>query len=109
MDADATPVDISQDGPDGLRIKWRDGHESLYPVRRLRLACRCAHCVEEFTGRPLLSEDEVPEDVRPIRIAPVGRYAVSFEWTDGHNSGIYSFEHLRAQCPCCAPREAGAA
>ncbi len=102
MDGSPTPSDFAQAGPDALRIKWQDGHESLYPVRLLRLACRCARCVEEFTGRALLSSDNVPEDVKPLRIAPVGRYAIQFSWSDGHDSGIYTFEHLRDLCPCCA-------
>lgn len=103
-----TPTDISQAGSDTLRIKWQDGHESLYPVRWLRLVCRCALCVQEFTGQPLLREEDVPEDVRPISISPVGRYAVQFAWSDGHDSGIYTFEHLRTVCPCCAGDESGA-
>lgn len=95
MSEATTPVGISQAGPDRLRIDWQDGHRSLYAVRSLRLACRCARCVEEGTGRPLLREEEVPEDVRPKRIAPVGRYAIRFDWSDGHDSGIYTFEYLR--------------
>jgi ATP-binding protein involved in chromosome partitioning len=89
------PAAIEQAGPDTLRIRWSDGVESLYPVRRLRLACRCAHCVEEMTGRPLLDETGVPQDVRPVRIRGVGRYALQFDWSDGHDTGIYTFEYLR--------------
>ena len=107
MGGETTPSDISQAGPDSLRIKWQDGHESLYPVRLLRLACRCARCVEEFTGQPLLHSEDVPEDVRPVRISPIGRYAIQFAWSDGHDSGIYTFEHLRELCPCCAGDASG--
>jgi ATP-binding protein involved in chromosome partitioning len=96
-----TPTSIAQAGPDTLRIVWNDGHTSDYPVRSLRLACRCAHCVEEHTGRPLLRSDTVPMDVKPVRITSVGRYALAFAWSDGHDSGIYTFEYLRALCPCC--------
>jgi ATP-binding protein involved in chromosome partitioning len=89
------PAAIEQAGPDQLRIRWSDGVESLYAVRQLRLACRCAHCIEEMTGRPLLDPSGVPPDVRPLRIRPVGRYALQFDWSDGHDTGIYSFEYLR--------------
>jgi ATP-binding protein involved in chromosome partitioning len=99
---DLTPTQVAQAGPDTLRIVWNDGHESLYPVRLLRLACRCAHCIDEHTGRPILRPDSVPSDVRPVRISGVGRYALAFAWSDGHDSGIYTFESLRALCPCCA-------
>ncbi len=102
MSESYTPTAINQTGSDTLRITWKDGHESLYPVRNLRLACRCALCIEEGTGRPLLDERNVPPDVRPVRISGVGRYALGFEWSDGHDSGIYTFEYLRDLCPCCA-------
>ena len=42
----------------------------------------------------------VPGDLKPLRIDPVGRYAIHFTWSDGHSSRIYSFEHLRAICRC---------
>jgi DUF971 family protein len=29
----------------------------------------------------------------------VGNYAMKIEWSDGHDSGIYSFEYLRSICP----------
>ncbi len=96
------PKSIEQAGPGQLRIEWQDGHESIYPVRLLRLNCRCANCVEELTGRPLLAEKDVPQDVRPVKISPVGRYAVQISWTDGHDTGIHTFEHLRELCPCCS-------
>ena len=99
---DLAPTQIAQAGPDTLRIVWKDGHESLYPVRLLRLACRCAHCIDEHTGRAILRPDSVPADVRPVRISGVGRYALAFAWSDGHDSGIYTFESLRSLCPCCA-------
>jgi DUF971 family protein len=98
-----TPRAVAQAGPDTLRIEWSDGHASLYPVRLLRLACRCANCIDEHTGAPRLRPDTVPVDVRPVKIRPVGRYALGFEWSDGHDTGIYTFDHLRAVCPCCMP------
>jgi DUF971 family protein len=96
------PSAIEQAGPDTLRIVWNDGHESLYPVRVLRLGCLCARCIEEGTGRRLLREEDVPVDVKPLNISPVGRYAIAFSWSDGHDTGIYTFENLRSLCPCCA-------
>ena len=94
-----TPKSIEQAGETELRIRWSDGADCVYPVRMLRLNCRCARCVEEMTGRPLLREEDVPLDIKPIKISPVGRYALQFSWTDGHDSGIYTFENLRALCP----------
>ncbi|MBI4605174.1 MAG: DUF971 domain-containing protein [Planctomycetes bacterium] len=106
MSDEPAPASMRQAGPRDLEIVWQDGHVSVYPVAYLRRACRCASCVDEWTGAQILKAEQVPEDVRPVRIDPVGRYAVHFTWSDGHTSGIYSFDHLRAICPCaeCAGR-----
>jgi ATP-binding protein involved in chromosome partitioning len=93
--ASATPTAIRQAGPRTLAIAWDDGSESRYDVRELRLACGCAHCVDEWTGEGRLDPASVPEDVHPIRIDRVGRYAIQIEWSDGHASGIYPFRRLR--------------
>ncbi|CAG0991686.1 Gamma-butyrobetaine dioxygenase [Myxococcaceae bacterium] len=90
-----TPTAIRQEGPRALCIVWADGHRSVYDVRALRLACACARCVDEWTGEGRLDETKVPEDVRPIELHPVGRYAIQIEWSDGHASGIYPFRRLR--------------
>ena len=91
-----TPTRIEQVGPSELGITWSDGRESRYAVRELRLACACAHCVDEWSGEPLLDVASVPEDVHPLKIQPVGRYAIQIDWSDGHSTGIYSFSQLRA-------------
>jgi len=79
---------------------WDDGHESVYGGHYLRCACPCAACVDELTGRKTLRDATVPPDVRAVRITPVGRYALNILWSDGHDTGIYSFETLRRLCPC---------
>jgi ATP-binding protein involved in chromosome partitioning len=89
-----------------ITFKWPDGHESVYGARALRLACRCALCVEETSGKPILDPATVPETVRAKNIGLVGQYGISIHWTDGHDTGIYNFRDLRARCPCaeCARR-----
>lgn len=79
-----------------LSVLWEDGQRNDFDVRDLRLACRCALCVEEMGGRPLLDPKSVRPDVTPRTITSVGNYAIAISWNDGHSSGIYSFEHLRA-------------
>jgi len=90
-----TPTRIEQAGPRALRIDWADGASFDYPVRPLRIACACAHCVDEWTGANLLDPDSVPEDVHPVAVRSVGRYAIQIDWSDGHGTGIYTFERLR--------------
>jgi len=94
--SDPILTEIRQEGADGLAIRWADGSGAVLAVRELRLACACAECVDEWTGRPRLDPSSVPDDVRPKRIAPVGRYAIRIDWSDGHDSGIYTFTRLRS-------------
>jgi len=79
-----------------LSVLWEDGHRDDFDVRDLRLACRCALCKEEMSGRPLLDPKSVRPDVSPRTINSIGHYAINFVWSDGHSTGIYSFKHLRA-------------
>ena len=96
------PTAIKKEGSKSLVITWDDGHVSRYSFRYLRQRCACAACIEEWTGRPLLDVDQIPLDLSASRVAPVGRYALGFSFSDSHNSGIYHFDHLRAICPCAA-------
>jgi ATP-binding protein involved in chromosome partitioning len=79
-----------------LSVLWQDGQRSDLDVRDLRLACRCAGCIEELSGRPLLDPKTIRRDVTPVRITSVGNYAITIRWNDGHATGIYTFEQLRA-------------
>lgn len=85
---------------DAVTITWAEDHVGVYPARDLRLACQCAACEEEMTGRPLLDPASVPPDVAPLRITLVGAYAIRIDWSDGHSTGIYTYEYLRSLCPC---------
>jgi ATP-binding protein involved in chromosome partitioning len=107
-----TPVPVprsvkrAEDGR-AVEIGWDDaGHTGRYPARALRLACQCAACVEEMSGRPMLDPATVPEDVRALSLRLVGAYALHITWSDGHSSGIYPWDRLLALCPCdtCAAR-----
>lgn len=99
-DDSSTPLDVgpTEDGA-RLRIRWKDGGVSEYPPRYLRLCCPCAACIEEMTGRPLLNPASVPLDVHPRAIRWVGEYALRFDWSDGHHTGIYPFDYLRDISP----------
>jgi DUF971 family protein len=88
-----------------LRIEWMDGHTSEFEPRLLRTACPCAGCIDEMSGRPLLDPESIPADVYMTGVKYVGRYALRFDWSDGHNTGIYPFDTLRGLCGCeeCRP------
>lgn len=106
--ADATtPIKLARQGTGELQIAWKDGHASRYRFRDLRSACLCAACVDENTGVRVLDPASVPEDLGLLKAGPVGHYGIQFEWSDGHSTGIYAFDYLRALCPCptCSARK----
>jgi len=98
---ETTPSDIgpTKDGS-ALKIVWGDGHESVYLPFDLRMSCPCAGCVDEVSGRRMLTEAMVSPGVYPTAIDYVGRYALKFTWSDGHDTGLYSFDLLRGLCLC---------
>lgn len=92
---------------DGILIEWDTaGHQGFFPARALRLACPCAACVDEMSGRALLDPERVPSNVRPVSLGLAGAYGLRVQWSDGHATGIYTFERLRASCPCDTCRAA---
>jgi len=103
-----TPRHITRANEHDIKIVWSDGHESVYSALDLRLRCPCAVCVEELTGRLLLDPDSVAPDVHPVSLSLVGRYAIQIDWSDGHSTGIYTFDKLRSLCPCSECRSTGA-
>jgi len=92
---DLYPTDIRQAGPDTLAITWNDGLETTYRVFDLRAACPCANCVDELTGERILDPKAVDPNVKPRNLESVGNYAIKIAWSDGHDTGIYTFERLR--------------
>ncbi len=83
-------------GPAGLALSWADGHAQTLPPRDLRIACSCAKCRDELSGKRLLDPATVPLDIRLTRIWSVGNYALGMAFSDGHDTGIYTFDALRA-------------
>ncbi|MBL9077386.1 MAG: DUF971 domain-containing protein [Planctomycetes bacterium] len=79
-----------------FRIEWKDGAVTEHKARDLRLQCPCASCIEEGTGRPLLDPRTVPDDILLFGSELVGRYGLSFFWSDGHKTGIFHWQRLRA-------------
>jgi DUF971 family protein len=53
-----------------------------------------------MSGRPLLDPDSVPGNVEPLAVSLVGAYGIKVRWSDGHDTGIYGFARLLAECGC---------
>lgn len=85
----------------GVLITWTDGHKSIFPYDLLRNRCPCALCQEERKSHLPV----VHSGLRIEKVAAVGRYGLQFFWTDGHSTGIYTFDFLRSLCSCaeCSP------
>ena len=92
------PREIMQEGDTALRITWADGRVCHYDAPSLRRACPCAQCVNEWTGQRVLKTEDISDELLINDIALVGRYALNFRWSDGHETGIYSFRLLREFC-----------
>jgi DUF971 family protein len=97
-EANAPPEAIDLTAAGELRIAWPGGVEATVPPGRLRELCPCAGCVEEGTGKKLLDPATIPADIRPLQLNAVGNYALQVQWSDGHDTGIYTWQLLRDAC-----------
>ena len=123
--APPTPLKLDLKKDERLRVEWSDGGESVYPLARLRQMCPCANCKMLREGRdphqlmrPMTDAELAASEGRPAKrsvslgVLPkhfasaadsptvasaslVGNYALKLAWSDGHDSGIYSFKYLR--------------
>ena len=108
----AEPEHIAISKSKGIKIDWKDHHHSEFPLAYLRDECPCASCTGAHGTAPQKSDyaSQVPDPKNPfpmfkptlkmLHVEPVGHYAMRIDWSDGHNTGIYSFEHFRNICPC---------
>jgi len=83
-----------------LRLTWSDGHTAEYEYRYLRGWCPCAGCQGHSGMKIRFHPPAGPISAQSIK--PVGHYAISIAWSDGHATGIYRFDFLREICPCAA-------
>jgi DUF971 family protein len=93
---DADPpeaIDVVEGG--AIQIVWPGGPQVTIPAVRLRDLCPCAECIDEGTGKKLLDAATIPADIRPVEVHGVGNYAIQIQWSDGHQTGIYSWKTLR--------------
>ena len=81
-----------------LRVVWAD-RQGEYSFRFLRQQCQCARCVNEWTGEQILDPDSVAADVSINAMELVGHYAIRIRWSDGHDSGLYTWERLQELIP----------
>jgi DUF971 family protein len=99
----STPTKLELTPGNRLRITWSDSQIREYSFRELRDKCPCATCREKRNAPPApVSPFQLPiisaAEAQPLRISgmkPVGNYAYSIDFSDGHDTGIYTLESLR--------------
>ena len=104
MHPQPVPTGLEKTDQRQLRITWSDGIEQLLPFRAVRDGCQCATCGEKRkaksenvdpTSLPVLTEAGLePLDI--VRMRPVGNYAYNIQFSDGHTTGVFTFELLRS-------------
>ena len=89
------PTQIIEESDAAVSIKWSDDSETMFTAPQLRRNCPCAACINEWTGDKMLNDATVGDDLTFSSIAIVGRYALNFIFSDGHDTGIFSFKFLK--------------
>jgi len=93
------PTEVRHDREtSSVHVDWSDGHAGDYEYSYLRGWCPCALCQGHGGERHFVRV----QDPRLASIQAVGNYALTFSWSDGHDTGIYSYAYLRELCPCSA-------
>lgn len=117
------PTEVKRIGIEGLQISWSDGSVHRIPSRILRANCTSANSkVQRGEGgsheKPLSGEMKAPAKLNVIsssleeelsleRVWAIGNYAIGLRWADGHDSGIYSYQHLYELGELSAKSEVG--
>ncbi len=91
-----------------IELSWDDGHVGPVDLPALREACPCAGCQGETVllkrYEPVREANSDPQKFALLAVDPVGSYALKLTWGDGHDQGLYTWEHLRSLCGCDACR-----
>jgi ATP-binding protein involved in chromosome partitioning len=91
----ALPKVITRSDPRRVTIEWQDGAVSDFTAADLRRVCPCAECVSETTGIRMHDPATVADELEQGSLSLVGNYAISMRFSDGHSTGIFTFEALR--------------
>jgi DUF971 family protein len=98
-DHEPKAIDLKKDK--GLAIEWHDGSSSYYSIAYLRKMSPSADMRQlrkEMDKNPLAVLPSTPTSDDPIAARDaelVGNYAIRIRFSDGHDTGIYSWAYLR--------------
>ncbi len=86
----AADIEIERDTE--MRITFDDGVTAVYPLGALRAACPCAGCRGQ---REQGNDIAIDGSISVVDAELTGAWGVSIRWSDGHDTGIYAWTHLR--------------
>jgi Mrp family chromosome partitioning ATPase/DUF971 family protein len=79
-----------------ITLTWAEtGETAKVSNVDLRAACSCALCIDEMTRAPLLDPKAIPADIHAEKVGIIGNYAVTVDWSDGHNTGFFPYRTIR--------------
>ncbi len=87
------PPEVSADA-EKITLTWPGGETLSVPNAVLRKACACANCIDEMTHRPILDPASVPDDIHALNVGTIGNYAITVDWSDGHNTGFFPYKTI---------------
>ena len=81
---------------ESITLTWPEtGETATVSNVELRKACSCALCIDEMTRAPLLDPQTVPADIHAEKVGIIGNYAITIDWSDGHNTGFFPYRTIR--------------
>lgn len=88
--------DVEVDRDSHVWIRFVDGYEATFDLVPLRAACPCAECRgRRQAGAPAFPRPGGPSTIEVVGAELHGAWALGISWSDGHGTGIYSWEMLR--------------
>ena len=103
MTEEYSPVRIEKTPDREILIEWSDGLLQKIAYKALRDGCQCANCSDARINPKPATPGQLtvlsPEQARPLDVVemqPVGNYAYNIRFSDGHSTGIFTFDLLRS-------------
>lgn len=88
------PESVELAAPQTMVVRWPGGKIDNYSAYDLRINCSCAACVDEISGKRTLDPNSISLEISIKGMDKVGNYGLSLDFSDGHNTGIYTYKHL---------------
>lgn len=103
-------IDLQRDA--GLTITWQDGRKDFLSnavLRRMSPSAEARHLRDELSRNPLTvlpaSSTSGGQPLRAVDANLVGHYAIRIRFSDGHDTGIFSWRYLRGLAETQQQRE----